>query len=57
VPSGRFSSGIRRMDASSYIREPVPYPPLRVFDVTQEAASTPSESLSYSHLITLEGLR
>jgi hypothetical protein len=45
------------MDASSYIREPVPYPPLRVFDVTQEAASTPSESLSYSHLITLEGLR
>ena len=31
------------MDASSYIREPVQYPPLRIFDVTQEAASIRSE--------------
>ena len=31
------------MDASSYTREPVQYPPLRVFDVTQEAANIQSE--------------
>jgi mannose-6-phosphate isomerase-like protein (cupin superfamily) len=31
------------MDASSYTREPVQYPPLRVFDVTQEAGNIQSE--------------
>jgi mannose-6-phosphate isomerase-like protein (cupin superfamily) len=31
------------MDADRYISEPVQYPPLRVFDVTQEAASIRSE--------------
>jgi mannose-6-phosphate isomerase-like protein (cupin superfamily) len=31
------------MDTSGYIREPVQYPSLHVFDVTQEAAGIPSE--------------
>lgn len=31
------------MDANSYVREPVQYPSLRVFDVTQEAAGIRAE--------------